>query len=183
MAEGHSTVREGIYAGIIGATVIVLWFAIIDIATGQPFHTPNILGAGLLSVLGKPAMMPDTVTVRVVIYTIFHYAAFAMVGVIIASVVHQSARTPAILAGALVAFVVFELGAIGLTTLFSETGLGTLAWYQIFIANLIATAAMFWFMWTRHPNLRRDINRALTGTDDHQARKADEPIRGPRGAA
>ena len=96
MAEGHSTVREGIYAGFIGATVIVLWFAIIDIATGQPFHTPNILGAGLLSVLGKPAMMPDTVMTRVVIYTIFHYAAFALVGVVVASIVHQSARTPAI---------------------------------------------------------------------------------------
>ncbi len=183
MAERHNTVREGIYAGFIGASIIDLWFAIIDIATGQPFNTPNMLGAGLLSVLGKPAMMPDTVAVRVVIYTIFHYAAFSLVGVIIASVVHQSARTPAILAGALVAFVVFELGAIGLTTLFAETGLGKLAWYQIFIANLIATAAMFWFMWTRHPNLRRDINRALTGTDDHQARKADEPMRGPRGAA
>jgi hypothetical protein len=183
MAEGHSTVREGIYAGFIGATVIVLWFAIIDIATGQPFHTPNILGAGLLSVLGKPAMMPDTVMTRVIIYTIFHYAAFALVGVVVASIVHQSARTPAILAGALVAFVAFELGAIGITTLFAETGLGSLAWYQIFIANLIATAAMFWFMWTRHPNLKRDINRALAGTDDHQARKADEPISGPRGGA
>ena len=183
MADGHSTVREGIYAGFIGATMIVLWFAIIDIASGQPFHTPNILGHGLLSVLGEPAYIPETVTIRVIFYTIFHYAAFALVGVIVASIVHQSARTPAILAGALVAFVAFELGAIGITTLFAETNLGSLAWYQIFIANLIATAAMFWFMWTRHPDLKRDINRALTGTDDHQARKADQPMRGPRGAA
>ena len=179
MAERHNTVREGIYAGFIGATVIVLWFAIIDIAAAHPFHTPDILGAGLLSVLGKPAMMPDTTMVRVVIYTIFHYAAFALVGIILASIVHQSARTPAILAGALIAFVAFELGAIGLTTMLSESSLGSLAWYQIFIANLIATAAMFFFMWRRHPNLRRDIDRALTGTDDYQARKADEPMRGP----
>jgi hypothetical protein len=182
MAERHGTIREGIIAGFIGATVIVIWFAIIDIAAAHPFHTPDILGAGLLSVLGKPAMMPDTTTVRVVFYTIFHYAAFAIAGIIIASIVHQSARTPAILAGALVAFVVFELAAIGMTTLFAESGLGSLAWYQIFIANLIATAAMFLFMWRRHPNLKRDIDLALTGTDDKQARKADEPMRRPGNA-
>jgi hypothetical protein len=179
MAERHSTVREGIYAGIIGATVIVVWFAIIDLSAAHPFHTPDILGAGLLSVLGKPAMMPDTLTMRVVIYTIFHYAAFALVGIVVASIVHQSARTPAILAGALIAFVAFELGAIGLTTLLAESSLGSLAWYQIFIANLIATAAMFFFMWRRHPELGRDIDRALTGTDDHQARKVDEPMTRP----
>jgi hypothetical protein len=177
MAERHNTVREGIYAGFIGATVIVVWFAIVDILGAHPFHTPDILGAGLLSVLGKPPMMPDTVLVRVVIYTIFHYAAFSLVGIVIVSIVHQSARTPAILAGFLIAFVVFELGAIGLTGLLAESSLGSLAWYQIFLANLIATAAMFAFMWRRHPNLRRDLDRALTGTDDPQARVSDEPIR------
>ena len=176
MAERHSTVREGIYAGLIGATVIVVWFAIIDLTSAHPFHTPDILGTGLLSVLGKPAMMPDTMATHVVIYTIFHYLAFALAGIIIAGIVHQSSKTPAILAGFLVAFVAFELGAIGLTTLLAESALGSLAWYQIFIANLLATAAMFFLMWKRHPNLRRDLDRALTGTDDRQARAADEPL-------
>lgn len=182
MAERHNTVREGIIAGFIGATVIVVWFAIIDLSAAHPFHTPDILGAGLLSILGKAVYVPDTMAIRVTAYTIFHYAAFALVGIIIASIVHQSAKTPAILAGALIAFVVFELGAIGLTTLLAESRLGSLAWYQIFIANLIATAAMFFYMWRRHPDLRRDMDRALTGTDDHQARKADEPMRGPGNA-
>jgi hypothetical protein len=167
MAERHNSVREGILAGIIGATAIVVWFAIIDILGAHPFHTPDILGAGLLSVLGKPPMMPDTLFFRVFIYTVFHYVAFAIVGIIIAKIVHQSARTPAILAGFLIAFVAFELGAIGLTTLFTESSLGGMAWYQIFLANLLAAALMFWFMWRRHPDLRGDIDRALTGTDDH----------------
>ena len=167
MAERHNSVREGILAGIIGGTAIVVWFAVIDIISGMPFHTPSILGAGLISVLGKPPMMPDTVMFHVFIYTVFHYVAFAIVGVLIAVVVHQSSRTPAVLAGALVAFVAFQLGAIGITTLFTETRLGGMAWYQIFLANLLATALMFWFMWRRHPQLRSDLDRALTGTDDH----------------
>lgn len=183
MAERHSNVREGIYAGFIGATAIVVWFAVIDIFAGRPFNTPSILGAGLISVLGKPPMMPDTVAMHVVIYTIFHYAAFAVVGIIMASIVHQSVRTPAILAGFLIAFVAFELGAIGITTLLSESRLGGMAWYQIFLANLVAAGGMFWFMWRRHPALKGDIDRALTGTDDYQARKNDEPMRGPVGRA
>lgn len=167
MAERHNSVREGVYAGVIGATAIAVWFAIIDVAAGHPLNTPNILGAGLISVLGKPPMMPDTVMFHVFFYTVFHYLAFALVGIIMATVVHQSERTPAILAGFLIAFVAFELGAFGLTTLLTESRLGGMAWYQIFIANLLAAAGMFWFMWRRHPGLRGDIDKALTGTDDH----------------
>lgn len=176
MADGHNSIREGVYAGVVGATAIAVWFAIIDIFSGQPLHTPDTLGAGLVSILGKSPMMPDTVAVHVVIYTIFHYLAFSLVGIMVAKIVHQSARTPAILAGFLIAFVAFELGAIGLTALLSESALGGMAWYQIFIANLLAAALMFWFMWKRHPGLGRSIDRALTGTDDHQARKADPDV-------
>ena len=172
MAEQHNSVREGIYAGIIGATAIAVWFAIIDILGAHPLHTPDILGAGLISVLGKPPMMPDTTAFHVFIYTVFHYVVFAIVGIILATIVHQSARTPAVLAGALIAFVAFELGAIGLTALLTETRLGGMAWYQVFLANLVATALMFWFMWRRHPALRADLDRALTGTDDHEAVKS-----------
>ena len=172
MAERHSTVREGVYAGIIGATAIVVWFAIIDIVSGTPFHTPNILGAGLISVLGKPPMMPDTVMFHVFIYTVFHYLAFALVGIIIVSIVHQSARTPAVLAGFLVAFVAFELGAIGITTLFTESRLGGMAWYQIFLANLLAAALMFWYIARTHPQLRGDLDKALAGTDDYPTVKS-----------
>ena len=167
MAEQHNSAREGIYAGIIGATAIAVWFAIIDILAAHPFHTPDILGAGLLSVLGKPPMMPDTLVFHVFIYTIFHYLAFFLVGIVMVAIVHQSARTPAILAGFLIAFVAFELGAIGLTQLFTESQLGGMAWYQIFIANLLAAGSMFFIMWRRHPGLAHDIEEALTGTDDH----------------
>ncbi len=167
MAERHNSVREGVYAGFVGATGIVVWFAIIDIVSGMPFHTPSILGAGLLSVLGKPPMMPDTVGFHILTYTVFHYLVFFLVGIILAKIVHESARTPAVLAGTLIAFVAFELAAFGLTTLLSQSILGGMAWYQIFIANVLGAAGMFWFMWRRHPGLGGDIDKALTGNDDH----------------
>jgi hypothetical protein len=175
MAQGHNSIREGAIAGVIGATAIAVWFGIIDIVAGRPLNTPSILGAGLISILGKPPMMPDTVLFHVFIYTIFHYAAFIVVGIILVSIVHESQRTPAVLAGVLIAFVAFELGAIGITTLFSESRLRGMAWYQIFLANLVAAGAMGVYMWRRHPSLRRDFDRALTGTDDYSAQKTEPP--------
>jgi hypothetical protein len=161
----HSSIREGIIAGFLGATAIAVWFLIVDVIAGHALYTPDLLGRGLISILGKPPAMPDTMATHVIGYTLFHYAAFALVGVVVASIVHQSARTPAILAGFLIVFVMFELGAYGLTGLFTESEFGGLAWYQIFIANLLAVALMGWFMWTRHPGLKHDIDVALTGTD------------------
>lgn len=165
MAEGHSSIREGIIAGALGATTIAIWFLIVDIVAGHALYTPDLLGRGLISILGKPPTMPDTMATHVVAYTLFHYAAFVIVGIIVASIVHQSARTPAILAGFLMMFVMFEIGAYGLTGLLTESQFGGMAWYQIFIANLLATGIMGWYMWVRHPNLKRDLNAALAGED------------------
>jgi len=165
MAEGHNSTREGILAGFLGATAIAVWFAIVDVISGHPFFTPDLLGRGLISILGKPPAMPDTMMTHVFAYTLFHYAAFALVGVIVAIVVHQSAKTPAILAGFLIMFVMFEIGAYGLAGLLTESEFGGLAWYQILVANLLAAGLMGWFMWVRHPSLKQDIGTALRGED------------------
>lgn len=165
MAEGHNSIREGVLAGFLGATAIAVWFLIVDVIAGHPLYTPDLLGRGLISILGKPPAMPDTMMTHVAAYTIFHYVAFAIVGVIVAIVVHQSAQTPAILAGFLIMFVMFEIGAYGLAGLLTESEFGGLAWYQILVANLVASALMGWFMWVRHPHLKRDLGTALRGED------------------
>lgn len=165
MADRHSSIREGVIAGLLGATTIAIWFLLVDLIAGHPLHTPDLFGKGLISILGKPPVMPDTMATHVIAYTIFHYAVFALTGIIVASIVHQSARTPGILAGFLVMFVMFEIGAYGLAGLFTESPFGGMAWYQIFIANLLATLVMGWFMWIRHPGLKRDLHAALAGED------------------
>lgn len=163
----HNFVREGIYAGVVGATAIAVWFLIIDTVTGKPFYTPKLLGHAVISVLGKA--MPDTTMTQVLGYTLFHYLMFAVVGIILVAVVHQSDRTPAILAGLLIVFVAMQLGFYGLSAFLSESPLGGLAWYQIFIANLLAAVAMGWFIWRRHPKLGHNLAEALGGTDDLHA--------------
>ena len=67
--------------GFIGATAIAIWFLVVDTVAGHPFYTPIFLGKGVVSVLGKN-MMGDTAFTQVLGYTIFHYVAFFIVGIL-----------------------------------------------------------------------------------------------------
>ena len=165
MAERqHNCLRDGVLTGFIGATAIAIWFFIVDLIAGQAFYTPTFLGRGLVSVLGKN-MMGDTAFTHIAAYTAFHYGAFVLVGVLLTVIVHQAERTPAILAGALVAFVIMTMGFYMIAAAFSESALGNLAWPQIFIANLLAAALMMGYLWRTHPKLGVELRQALEGTD------------------
>lgn len=158
----HSIFRDGIVAGVIGATSVAVWFLVVDLIAGQPLYTPEVLGRGLLSVLGPP--FDDTTLAVVWIYTIVHYAAFIAIATVAAAIVHAGERQPALLAGALILFVAIEIGFYGITALLAETdALGTLAWYQIGAANLVAAIMMGTYLWRTHPALGRGLNYALEG--------------------
>jgi hypothetical protein len=166
MAERpHNFLREGVITGFIGATAIAVWFLIVDTISGRPFYTPIFLGKGVVSVLGKN-MIGDTAFTQVLGYTVFHYAAFVIVGIVLTVIVHQAERTPGILAGLLVAFVMMTLGFYMIAAAFSQSALGQLSWAQIFIANLLASSLMLWYLWRKHPKLNHQLKRALEGTDD-----------------
>jgi uncharacterized membrane protein YphA (DoxX/SURF4 family) len=161
MEVGHPVLREGLIAGAIGATVVALWFLIVDIVAGEAFFTPATLGRALLSVLG-PAAAGETVLGAVVVYTIFHYAAFAVVGLIAVVVVHAAESEPSVLAGFLILFVVFELAFHGFVALLQHTTpLGALAWYQVLAGNLLAAMAMGTYLWRMHPALREELRHAM----------------------
>lgn len=162
--ERENTIREGIIAGFLSATVIAVWLFIVDVIARHPFFTPRVLGKGLVSILG--IHMADTTALYVGVYTVFHYASFAIIGILVATIVHAARRTPAVLAGFLIMFIAFELGFYGLAAMLSvNSDLKSLAWYQIMAANLLAAIVMFYFMWARHPELKGEFSEALGGTD------------------
>ncbi|MDQ6737821.1 MAG: hypothetical protein M3Z30_08995 [Gemmatimonadota bacterium] len=166
VVRDHNTIREGIYAGVLSGAAIAVWLFIVDVIERQAFFTPNVLGSGLLRFLGTPHMT-DTVAMHVIIYTIFHFVAFSLIGIVFVWVTHQARRTPAILAGFLVFFVMAEGGFYGLAAVLSiNSVLGGIAWYQIMVANILAAIVMFAFIWTRHPELKGQFTSALEGTDD-----------------
>ena len=99
-------------------------------------------------------------------YTIFHYVAFFVVGIVLTVIVHQAERTPGILAGLLVAVVMMTLGFYMIAAAFTQSALGQISWVQIFVANLLASTLMLGYLWRKHPMLERQLKQALEGTDD-----------------
>lgn len=163
MAERHNLVREGAIAGIIGATALALWFLIIDVASGQPFRTPRVLGFALFSVLGG-ATSDDSWLLHVAGYTVFHYAAFIALGILSVKLVHIAERSPHVLAGVTILFVIIHIGSYGLSTLLAASAFfGGTAWYLVLAGNLVAAVGMGIYLWRSHPRLQQEFDSALGG--------------------
>jgi hypothetical protein len=164
MYKLEKTVREGFIAGFLGATSIAIWFLIVDAIEGRPFFTPTVLGIGLLSVFGPRG--DEGVVAQVIAYTIFHYGMFLGIGVLVSYIVHRAEKDDTVLAVALILFVALEVGFYGLVAVLSQARqLGSLAWYQVLVGNLIAAATMGTYIWRTHPELRRELEHALVGDE------------------
>ena len=161
--RNHSVIREGAIAGFLGATAVAVWFFVVDLIGGRPLFTPNVLGQGLISVFGRTLEGP---VLNVIWYTIFHYAAFILVGIIAVVLVHAGERTASVLAGSMILFVAIEIGFYGFVAMLQETVLGNFAWYQILAGNLLAAVVMGTYLWRAHPAMGAGLARALDGTAD-----------------
>src|SRR5918999_648756 len=158
----HPLLHDGVIAGLIGAAVIAVWFFIVDMVSGRPFFTPATLGHGLLDILGKHAAPDDSALIHVLAYTVFHFAAFMLVGLVASLIVFLAQRDPSILLGFVVLFVAFEVGFYAFVGLLSEaTALRGLAWYTVLIGNLLAAGAMGFYFWRTHKELAEEFRHSL----------------------
>jgi hypothetical protein len=157
----RAIVREGVIAGTLGATSVAVWFLIIDLILLYPLATPYTLGRALFGMLDRP---PESSAELAVVagYTVFHYAAFILVGTGVAAIVRRAETEPSLLAGALILFVVFEVAFHALLSIFGSIPvLGAMAWYNVAIGNLIAAVTMGTYIWRAHPELRAELAIAL----------------------
>jgi hypothetical protein len=158
----HTIARDGIIAGLLGATAVAVWFLALDTIYGHPLSTPAALGRGLLRVLG-PQGSEGTLTF-VAVYTLFHLAAFVGVGLLVSAIVHWAQREPSILAGAMILFVALEVGIYGLSSALSESPFfGAIGWAAVATGNLVAAIVMGTYMWRAHPELKGELEHALGG--------------------
>jgi hypothetical protein len=128
----HRSVREGARLGLVIATSIWIWLAIVDALVGQPFHTFTVLGG-------------------VVTFTTLHYVLNIAYGIAAVALIHASAHEPRLLVGVMLGFFVIEFGFVMLTALLSHTGLGQLAWMRVLGGNLIGAAVGWSILLRTHP--------------------------------
>jgi hypothetical protein len=164
MAKRVNVIRDGIAAGLLGAVGVAVWFLVVDMIAGRPFFTPDFLGRALFGVLGRGIDNHGT-TYFVVAYTLFHVVSFAVVGCIASMLITASRKAPQFTAGLALFFAVFEVGFYFVALMLSSANiLGSLAWYQIGAANLVASALVGGYLLQRHPEFAGNLTHALDGS-------------------
>lgn len=154
------TVREGFIAGLIGATAVAIWFLIVDAIAGSLLYTPAALGSALFFGATSPAQVQvDFGTIAG--YTLLHYTAFVIVGIVAAAVVHSSEKSPPLVLAGLLVFVTTEALFVGLVALAANWILGTLAWWAVAVGNVVGAVAMGLYLWNAHPMLHHRLNEPL----------------------
>ncbi len=155
-------VKEGVIAGLVGATAIAIWFFFVDAVAGEALFTPRTLGYALVSIFG-PVPEQQSALLLIAIYTIFHYAAFVVVGLIAAMIVELAKEEPSILMGFVVLFAAIEVGFYALVGLLQQaTPLGSLAWYNVMVGNLLAAATMGLYLLRAHPILKHQFAHSMS---------------------
>ncbi len=140
MIAERSWVR-GLVAGIVGATVMALWFLVIDASLGAPFRTPSLLAHSLFGVEhleGRPG--------AIALYTLIHYAAFVVVGVVAAWTLKRMDAAPSFLLGLLVGFILFDLVFFASVAVTGIDVVAELGWVEVLAGNLMAGAAIMGYL-------------------------------------
>jgi hypothetical protein len=159
----HSFGRESIVTGLIGASVVALWFLILDAVNGQPLSTPSILGQVIIFGEQTPVAYP-TVYPAVAAYTALHLAGFLLVGAILTKLFFLADRHNIVRFALLVFFLAFEVFFYGMITAFFQGTRGYFPFWAVLVANTLAAAAMGFYLFRIHPAFRRGLAREPLGS-------------------
>jgi hypothetical protein len=146
----RAIVEDGVLAGLVGATVVAVWFLILDFVRGAPFSTPSLLG----SVLFSEGSMREAAAINVAMvfaYTGLHGLLFLLAGLILAWMFSQFERNPQFGMVLLLLFITFESILLGLEVTVVPRLVGALGTWAVALANLLSAVAMFWFLLQQRP--------------------------------
>jgi len=160
--NSHSTMAEGTDVGIIGGLAVAIWFLILDTIAGHPFQTPSLLGQVVLFGDARPETS-HLVFGAILVYTAFHFAVFALLGMGLVALVHWAVRDSVVRYALLPVFLVFEVMFYGLLQVLSERTNTLFPFWAVIIANTLAALCMGIYLWIRHPDLRRSLQDTPLG--------------------
>ncbi len=153
-----AVLNDGLYAGVIGASIVALWFLIVDTIAGHAFHTPTLLGTLLIrgvDEVGKTAVDAPMVAA----YTAIHVVVFVAVGIVASYLITLFDRYPAAGIALIFLFAFFEVGFFVVSAALGGGLLGRLGPWSVGAANLLSAAGMAAYLWYRHPHLKQSLGR------------------------
>lgn len=158
----HSSPREGVIAGLLGAGAVALVFLVRDLTLGVPLLTPSVLGQVILQ--GATAPVTDhAVSGAVAGYTALHLVAFVLFGLLLAGAARVATTQPALRFAFVMVLIFFEFFFAGLAFMFHEATRSLFPLGLVLFANLVAGVVMVTYLWRHHPALRRAVHRDPLG--------------------
>ncbi|MFQ5888829.1 MAG: hypothetical protein ACE5JR_02120 [Gemmatimonadota bacterium] len=144
MTLSRKALWDGVMAGLLGGTVLIIVFLFLDLARGQPLHTPTFLSGALLGQMGV-----EGGSLRIALYTAAHYVAFLILG-IGASLLFEVTRLPKnLLLGAAYGLFACSLVFYPSLVLSGTDILAAPAWPAVFFGNVLAGLVIVGYLhWT-----------------------------------
>jgi len=130
---GRSVWFRGAVAGTLGAAAMALWFLIIDASQGVPLRTPALLASSLV---GVEAL--ETRPGLIGLYTLIHFAAFIVVGVLVTWGLAQLKTAPSMLMGLVLGFILFDIVFYASVYITGIDVVEALGWVEVLTGNLLA---------------------------------------------
>lgn len=154
--QEHSTLREGLTTGLLGAVVTAVWYLVCDFASGRPFHTFNVLGRILLQGDFNPGERAVDMA-AVGGYAVLHLILFAVIGLGLTVLAHLAARNPALRMGVWLGVVISFLLISGLVLMLNTSTGDRLPLWEVLGAGVIGVGVMVRRLWRRHPAIGRSL--------------------------
>lgn len=141
MAKQRSILARGLVAGFLAATVLAAWFLVLDLIAGRPFYTPTFVASTLI---GRESV--EISAAMIAGYTVFHYALFLIVGIIVAWLTTRIHVVPSLLLGLVLGFLLFDLLFYTGVIITGVNVVDTLGWPGVLIGNLLAGITLMLFL-------------------------------------
>ncbi len=113
--------REAFHLGGVAAVVTWSWVAMIDHLAGQPLHAFQVLGG-------------------VIAFTVVHCLVNFVYAAVIVAAARAADKAPSLVIALIFGFIMLEVAFAMVTAVLAQTGLGRLAWLQIFGGSLLSLA-------------------------------------------
>ena len=149
---------DGLFAGMIGALTVAVWFLILDVAQGRPLYTPALLGNVLLHGGSAAAQGVTIAPLEIAAYTAFHFVAFIGFGLVLSYLMTLFERFPIVGFVLLVLFACLQVGFVALDAALDAQLMGKLSHWTVVAANVLAATTMSLYLWKRHPGIKRSLD-------------------------
>jgi hypothetical protein len=159
--RSHSTFREGVIVGLIGAAVVALWYFIIDLAGGRGFYTPGLIARVLF---GLPEAQAESFGM-IALVTVIHLTVFALIGIALTAMLHLGLRHPAWRMGVVIGFVVATGFISGMMYALGPASGDRIPVWEVIGGSLLGVAAMIVALRRHHAALLDGLRGVALGDE------------------